>query len=65
MKETFIEQFKIRELKLLPQTLLEGNESGEFEISFESVDEIVVSQISTLESDVFNKNKLIEIYNEL
>ncbi len=35
------------------------------EIKSESVDQIVVSQIDTIESDMINKNTLIEIYNGL
>lgn len=65
MKETFVDQFNIRELKLLPESSVEGSEIDDSEITFESVDEIVTSQLLTLESEIFNKNKLIDIYNRL
>ena len=65
MRETLIEQFNIRELKLLPSDSLRHTEDTELEISFESVDEIVVSQINSIESDEYNIERLVDIYNNL
>lgn len=64
IKEKFAEQYKVRELQLIPVK----EEQEEFtggEIAFESVDAIVVSQLDTIESDTVNKHKLIDIYNGL
>jgi len=35
------------------------------ELSFKSVDEIVLDQLAKVESDTFDNNVLIEIYNRL
>lgn len=64
IKENFAQQYKVRELQLLPVK----EEQEEFEggdIEFESVDHIVISQLDTIESETINKNKLINIYNSL
>lgn len=65
MKETLVEQYQIRELKLVPNVSMEHSEDTELDISFESVDEIVISQIDSIESEEFDTNKLIEIYHNL
>ena len=65
IKENFMVQYKIRELTLI-------TEKKQVEIStdidvqaFESVDQIVSSQIVSIDSDKYNKNTLLEIYNSL
>jgi len=64
IKESFAEQYQVRELHLMP--IKEDQEEFEgSEISFESVDHIVVSQLDTIESEMINKNTLIDIYNKL
>lgn len=63
IKETMVEQYGVRELQLI-----QIKEEAEYEggdIIFESVDQIVISQLETLESGVFQKEKLISIYNNL
>lgn len=64
IREKMAEQYNVRELQLMPIK----EEQDEFEggdISFESVDQIVVAQLDQLESDTVDKNKLIDIYNGL
>jgi hypothetical protein len=63
IKENFVEQYGVRELQLIPIKEEEQFEGGD--IKFESVDQIVVQQLDTLESNTIDKNKLISIYNEL
>jgi len=63
IKETFVAQYKVRELQLIPVKEEVEYEGGE--ITFESVDQIVLSQLDTIESGVIKKEKLISIYNEL
>jgi hypothetical protein len=65
IKEKFIADYDIRELTLI-------TEKKETEINtnidvqaFESVDQIVSSQIVNIESDTYNKNTLLAIYNSL
>ena len=64
IKEKFAEQYNVRELQLLP-IKEEENEFEGGEIKFESVDQIVISQLETIESNTVDKQKLINIYNGL
>jgi hypothetical protein len=65
IKETFIKKHDIRELTLIAEKKdLEINTNIDIQ-SFESVDQIVSSQIVSIESDQFDKNILLEIYNSL
>ena len=65
IKEKFITDYNIRELTLIAEKKeLEINTNIDIQ-SFESVDQIVSSQIVNIESDVYNKNTLLEIYNNL
>jgi DNA repair exonuclease SbcCD nuclease subunit len=62
IKEKMSEQYEVRELQLLPvKEEEEAYEGGE--IKFESVDQIVISQLETIESNTVNKQTLIDIYN--
>jgi len=63
IKETFSLQYNVRELQLI--TIKEETEYEGGNITFESVDQIVVSQLSTLESGVIKKERLISLYNDL
>ena len=64
IRETFAEQYNVRELQLIPikeeEEIYEGTE-----IEFESVDQIVISQLDTIESPTVEKDKLIEIYRNI
>jgi len=65
IKETFIKKHDIRELTLIAEKKdLEINTNIDIQ-TFESVDQIVSSQIVSIESDQFDKNVLLEIYNSL
>jgi hypothetical protein len=65
IKETFISKHDIRELTLIAEKKdLEINTNIDIQ-AFESVDQIVSSQIVNIESDQFDKNILLEIYNSL
>lgn len=64
IRENFAQQYNVRELQLIPIK----QEQEEFEggdIEFESVDQIVLSQLDTIESEVIDKQTLIDIYNNL
>ena len=63
IKENFMAQYGAREIQLIPVKEEEQFEGGD--ITFESVDQIVIAQLDTLESNTINKQKLIDIYNEL
>lgn len=64
IKETMAEKFNVRELQLVP-IKAEQEEMEGTEITFESVDQIVIQQLEHIEGETINKNKLIEIYNGL
>jgi len=65
IKETFINQYKCREITLIPQKQVEEI-STDLDISaFVSVDQIVSNEISELDTDSFDKKLLLDIYNGL
>ena len=66
VKDTFIDQYQLRELSLVPSknaNSLDQEIVGE--INFESVDTIVTSQLSQVESNSYDSNLLMEIYRNL
>jgi hypothetical protein len=65
IKEKFIADYDIRELTLVAEKKdIEINTNIDIQ-AFESVDQIVSSQIINIDSDQFDKNTLLEIYNSL
>jgi len=65
IKETFLAQYNIRELTLIPEKKdTEINNDLDVE-HFESVDQIVSSQLATIQSDSFDPKVLLAIYNNL
>jgi len=65
IKEKFISDYDIRELTLITERKdVEINTNIDIQ-SFESVDQIVSSQIVNIESDTYDKNTLLAIYNSL
>jgi len=65
LKETWQETYNLRELSLIPAKHEEHTLDWSGEIHFESVDQIVVSQLTAIESDVVDRQVLIDIYNSL
>ena len=67
IKETFMSQFNPRELALVPNKKDDMSQDpaqdGDFVV--ESVDQIVYSQLSKVESDMINTRLLMDIYNNL
>ena len=64
IKENFMDKYKCREIQLVPvKEVEEEYEAGE--IHFESVEQIVVSQLQTIESNTIDTDKLINIYQNL
>ena len=64
IKENFMDKYKCREIQLVPvKEVEEEYETGE--ISFESVEQIVISQLQTIESNTIDTEKLIDIYQNL
>jgi hypothetical protein len=66
IKETFVGQYNLRELTLIPAKTTDLTEYEiQGNIEFESVDQIVTGQLTTLENGKFNKNLLLDIYRNL
>jgi DNA repair exonuclease SbcCD nuclease subunit len=65
IKENFMANYDIRELTLITEKKdVEINTNIDIQ-TFESVDQIVSNQLVSIESDTYNKNTLLEIYNSL
>jgi DNA repair exonuclease SbcCD nuclease subunit len=65
IRETFIPQYNLRELMLIPEKVEVESNSVPVDITFESVDTIVMNQINAIESDTYNKTLLLDIYTNL
>lgn len=66
IKETFAEKHDIREISLIQdKTNLDGTVDDNPDAKFESVDQIVTEQLVNIDSKEFDKNTLLEIYNNL
>jgi DNA repair exonuclease SbcCD nuclease subunit len=67
IKETYSQQYNLREIALLPSKKedhsTEWGETPESEI--QNVDQIVYSQLKSVDSNSINSNKLMEIYSQL
>lgn len=65
LRETFIPEYKLREMTLIPAKG-EGIEAHDIDgLKFESVDKIILEQINNIESTSFDKKMLLSIYNSL
>ncbi len=64
IKDTFVETYNLREITLVPIKNTEHTEDVGAEIHFETIDQIVVSQLKELDGS-YNNNILIEIYQNL
>ena len=65
IKEKFIQDYDIRELVLIPEKKELEVSSGVEVQAFESVDQIVSSQLINIESDSYDKKILLELYKTL
>jgi DNA repair exonuclease SbcCD nuclease subunit len=65
IRETFIPQFNLRELMLIPEKVEVESNAVPVDITFESVDTIVINQINAIESETYNKALLLDIYKDL
>jgi hypothetical protein len=65
VRNTFLEDYQCREIKLIPLNRMEELDS-ELDISqFESVDTIVANEIMAIDSDSYDKKVLLEIFRDL
>lgn len=62
LRETFLEKYQIRELKLVNPAVNQTQDSEPAELDFQTVDQTVVAELSALESDTYNIQTLIDLY---
>ena len=66
IKETLIPQYDLREMTLIP---IKGEgvsqDNAQTEIKFESVDQIILQEITNIESEFYDTKILLEIYKNL
>jgi DNA repair exonuclease SbcCD nuclease subunit len=65
IKETFMHEYKLRELSLIPIKSEEHSQEWEGEVNFESVDTIVTSQLQQIDSKQYDRNLMLDIYRNL
>ena len=66
IRETLIPKHQLREMALIPIKSDEhANDLAPGELSFESVDSIIIDQIKNIESEFYDKGVLLEIYQSL
>lgn len=65
IRDTFNEQYKPRELALIPNRIHDASFDTSTEVKFESVDQIVTSQLSSVDSEFYDSKLLMQIYNDL
>ena len=66
IKEQFIPQYNLRELSLIQRTDLEEHaQTFDGEVNFESVDSIVTSHLTQLETAQYDRELMLDIYRNL
>lgn len=65
LRETFLTQYNVREFKLVRNQEDELSKDYSGDITFKTVDQIVIEQLTNIDSDAFDSSVLIEIYNRL
>ena len=65
LKETYISQYKCREITLIPQKQVEEINTDLDISAFSSVDQIVSTEIAELDTENYSKKTLLDIYNGL
>ena len=65
IKETMLSQYGARELSLIPHKQELDMLGTAIDTAFESVDQIVINQIDTIDSNNYDKKLLLEIYTGL
>ena len=65
LKESWQEEYKLREINLIPAKREEHSQDWSGDVHFESVDQIVIQQLNSIESEVIDTQVLVDIYNQL
>lgn len=66
IKETFVKEHSLREMALIPNKSSSVSEDmAPGDVKFESVDQIVIDQITNIESEFYDSKLLLQIYQSL
>ena len=65
IRETFIEKYDLRELQLIPEQVDQAQQTTAKVEKFDSVDQIVVKQLESVDSQTYDKKILMAIYQNL
>jgi DNA repair exonuclease SbcCD nuclease subunit len=66
IKETFVKEYNLREMALIPnKSSGVDTDMAPGEIKFESVDQIVTDQLTSIESEFYDNKLLLKIYQNL
>jgi hypothetical protein len=66
IKETYIKDYQLREMALIPnKNSSVDTDMAPGDVKFESVDQIVTEQLVNIDSELFDRTTLLEIYNNL
>jgi DNA repair exonuclease SbcCD nuclease subunit len=66
IKETFVSQYNLREMSLVPnKTSGVSEDLAPGDVRFESVDQIVIDQITNIDSEFYDSKLLLQIYQNL
>lgn len=65
LRETFLSDYEVREFKLVKNQDEDLSKEYAGEITFKTVDQIVIEQLTNFDSETYESNTLIEIYNRL
>ena len=65
IKETFVNEYDCREITLIPSQQDEEIHTDIDISTFESVDQIVTKEITAIDTEQYDKNTLLRIYDEL
>jgi hypothetical protein len=65
IRETFIDKYGLRELQLIPEQVDNAQQPLVEVQKFDSVDQIVISQLQGVDSETYDKNILTAIYRDL
>lgn len=65
IRETFLPQYNLRELMLIPEKVEVESSATSIDVTFESVDTIVMAQLAAIESEAYDNKLLLEIYKDL
>lgn len=65
LREEFMSNYEVREFKLVRNQEDDLEKEYDGDITFKTVDQIVIEQLTNIDSGSYDSNKLIEIYNRL